>query len=423
MNNNFLDILDFIEENDVRFIRLQFCDLFGQNRNISVSYSEFERAINEGIMFKSSSVPGYEGCGDTELILYPELDTLKTLPWRPQNGSVARVLCRVCHTDGKNFKGDSRQVLLNIVNYAKEEGIDFEIGAKIEFYLFELDDEGKPTTKTVDEAGFFDLAPLDKGENTRREIILTLEEMGFSIISSHHEVGSGQHEIDFRMSDPVTCADNIQTFKTVVKTIAERNGMHASFMPKPLNNEPGSGMHIVITAYKDGKNLFTNDLGDPSEKAIYFAGGIYKEFESIFAFANPIVNSYKRLVGRFGSPEEMIWQPDLEDALIRIPKKPNDVVRLIIRNPDSAANPYILFALLLGSGINGIINKTDPKEYSVKLPSTLLDALKAVRKSEFIDLIIDKSIKDIYLKKKTEEWNDYINTVHDWELNKYFKLI
>lgn len=421
--NEILNILEFIEDNDVRFIRLQFCDLFGRNRNISVSYSEFEKALNEGLLFKSSSVPGYELCGETELVLYPDPSTIQTLPWRPQQGSVARVLCKVRRPDGTNFEGDSRQILLNIINYALSQKITFEIGAKIEFYLFELDDKGKPTRTPVDNAGFFDLAPFDKGENTRREIILTLEEMGFSIISSHHEVGSGQHEIDFRMSDPLTCADNIQTFKTVVKTIAQRNGMHASFMPKPLNDEPGSGMHILITAFKDNENLFTNKDGKISKEAEYFAGGILKELPAISAFSNPIVNSYKRTVGRFDPLKDLGWDPNYENSIIRVPNMPNDVVRLIIRNPDASSNPYLLFSLLIGAGLNGIENNTDPNSIIVKLPVTLFEALNAARDNTFIEKIIDKRFKDQFLNSKYNEWNDYINTVHDWEIKKYFDLI
>lgn len=415
-----LDILDFIEENDVKFIRLQFCDLFGQNRNISVSFSEFERALNEGLMFRSSSVPGYETSGETELVLIPDPDTIKLLPWRPTQGSVARVLCSVSRPDGSFFHGDSRQTLINTLKATDNLGIEFEIGAKIEFYLFEMNDDG-PTLKPVDEAGFFDLAPLDKGENTRREIILTLEEMGFQITSSHHDAGKGQHQIDFSMSDPLTCADNIQTFKTVVKTIAERNGMHASFMPKPLTEEPGSGMHIVITAFKDNKNLFTSKDGNLTQDALYFAGGINQELSAISAFANPIVNSYKRIVGGFSAPDNLEWKPEKENAVIRVPDHPSKINRLIIRNPDPAANAYLLLALLIQAGMNGIEEKINPNEFDVDLPITLDEALDFAESSEFITDVIGEDIKRDYIKAKREEAREYLSTVHDWEIQKYFR--
>lgn len=418
-----LDVLEFIEDNDVRFIRLQFCDLFGRNRNISVSYSEFERALKDGLMFRSSGVPGYESCGEPELILYPDPTTIQSLPWRPQQGSVARVLCKVCYPDGRSFEGDSRQILTNIVEQAKKEGIEFEIGAKIEFYLFELGEDNVPTLNTVDHAGFFDLAPLDKGENTRREIILTLEEMGFAITSSHHEVGSGQHEIDFRMSDPINCADSIQTFKTVVKTVAESNGMHASFMPKPLNDQPGSGMHIMITAFKNGENIFTGPDGQLTQTAKAFAGGISRELPAICAFANPIVNSYKRLAGGFGAPDRVSWQPESHNAVIRIPNMPWDVNRLIIRNPDASANPYLLFSLLISAGLIGIEENIDPETFSTLLPETLENAINAAEKSSFVGNVLGEAITNEYLKAKRLEWQDYLGTVHDWEIKKYFDVI
>lgn len=417
-----LDVLDFIEENDVKFIRLQFCDLYGRSRNISVSFSEFEKAVDEGLMFRSSSVPGYNISGDTELILYPDPETIMSLPWRPQDGSVARVICEIRRPDGSFFEGDSRHILVNTLKKAREIGLTFEVGAKIEFYLFEMDDD-EPTLKPVDEAGFFDLAPLDKGENTRREIILTLEEMGFHITSSHHDVGKGQHEIDFSMSDPLTCADNIQTFKTVVKTVAERNGLHASFMPKPLTEEPGSGMHIMITAFKDGENIFTLENGNVSEEARNFAGGINLELAAIFAFSNPIINSYKRIIGGFGAPYNLKWKPEKDNAVIRIPNRPGKINHLIIRNPDAAANPYLLLSLLISAGVKGIEEKINPDDFMTDLPTTLDNALDYTENSNFIAEILGKKLRDYYVEQKRKECRDYLSTVHDWEIKNYFKTV
>ncbi len=421
--SEFIDVLDFIEDNDVNFIRLQFSDLFGNNKNISVYYTDFERALDEGIPFISASVDGYKNSNETELVLYPDSSTIMTLPWRPHQGGVARVICNVCHADGSPYEGNPRQVLINVLDKAQSEGYEFEIGAKIEFYLFELDDNGNPTTKPVDQAGFFDLAPLDKGENTRREIILTLEEMGFSIISSHHEDGQGQNEIDFRMADPLTCADNIQTFKSVVKTIAERNGLHASFMPKPLNKEPGSGMHIMITAFKNNENIFTNKEGTISKDGEYFAGGILKQIPGITLFANPIVNSYKRIASSFDINKEHSWNPLDKEAIIRVPEKPGEDIKLIIRTPDGAANPYLLFALLLQAGLTGIKDKTNPEDIMISLPVSLRDAIVEAQNNDFINKVIGLELKEDFLKHKAKEWNDYITTVHDWEIDKYFKSI
>lgn len=419
-----LKTLDFIDDNDVRFIRLQFCDLFGQNRNVAVSATEFEQALSNGCRFKSSAVPGYESCGELELTLYPDPSTMMILPWRPQQGKVARVLCNVCRADGTPFESDSRRILGSAVDWAAEQGVQFAFGAKIEFYLFELDDEGRPTLCPSDTAGFFDLAPLDNGENTRREIILTLENMGFNITSSHHERGPGQHEIDFSMADPVTCADNIQTFKGVVKTIAERNGMHASFMPKPLNDAPGSGMHLIITMEKDGENLFSGKDGALSKTGRAFAGGLFTELPAITAIADPIVNSYKRLAGGCGAPSEIAWQPGAEEAVVRPYRVPHDGTALLLRSPDAAANPYLLFALVMRAGLIGVDAGLDAADMPARaLPNTLLAAIEDAWDSALFADVLGAATARRYLAAKQIEWQDYVSTVHDWEINQYFATV
>ncbi|MGI6109717.1 MAG: glutamine synthetase family protein [Eubacteriaceae bacterium] len=419
-----LRALDYIEENDVRFIRLQFCDLDGQNRNIAVSQPEFETALRDGCQFRSSAVTGFESAGTPDLTLVPIPSTIQLLPWRPQQGSVAKVNCEIRYPDGTIFDADSRVILKRITEYARKRGVTFETGVKIEFYLFELDDEGKPTKTPVDQAGFFDLAPLDKGENTRREIILTLEDMGFSIKSSHHETGSGQHEIDFNRADPLTCADNIQTFKTVVKTIAQQNGMHASFMPKPLNGEPGSGMHVMISMLENLQDAFHSADGLVSETGRAFSAGIMKYQQEIIAVTNPSVNSYKRLAGGFIAPHDLKWAPTTDDTVIRIPEDPFDLTRVIIRSPDPSCNPYLAFAVLLAAGLSGIQEELRPEDWeSDRLPFTLYEAVRKMKDSELVRKVLGDTVFETFTTRKVNEWNDYRSTVHDWEYEHYFETV
>ncbi len=413
MDKNVLDTLAFIEENDIRFIKLQFTDLFGHNRSLSVSYPAFENALKGGLYFKVSEVPGF-GSSSTELVLVPEPGSLLLLPFRPHPGGVARVICEVKTPEGELFKGDPRQILKEAQKKAHEQGYEFCFGAKIEFYLFEQDENGEPTTRPVDSAGYYDVSPLDKGEDTRREIILTLDEMGISVNSSHHEAGTGQHEIEIKCTDPVECADQIQTFKTVVKTIAGRNGLHATFMPKPLDTQPGSGMHVMVTAFKDGKNAFTKD-GELSKTALNFAGGIFKNLPLLSAIFNPTVNSYKRLEDSFSG--ELTWRPGSDDAAIRAPHTQREGL-LLLRTPDGAANPYLLFALMLIFGLEGIDEGADPEGIRITLPKDLDEALKLLRGA---DLPLPEEGLKAYISEKQKEYERYRRTVHDWELREYLK--
>lgn len=418
-----LKALDFIEDNDVRFIRLQFCDLDGQNRNIAVSELEFESALRNGCQFRSSAIKGFENA-PPDLNLVPVASSIQLLPWRPQQGSVAKVTCEICYPDGRKYEGDSRKILRRVTDKAKQRGITFETGVKIEFYLFELDENGEPTKTPVDHAGFFDLAPLDKGENTRREIILTLEDMGFSIKSSHHEAGSGQHEIDFNRSDPLTLADNIQTFKTVVKTIARQNGMHASFMPKPLNGEPGSGMHVMISMLENLQDAFHSDDGLLSDTGLAFSAGIMKRLPEIISLTNPTVNSFKRLAGGFIAPHDQRWHPTSDDALIRVPEDPFDLTRLILRSPDPSCNPYFAFAAMLAAGLEGIESRLAPEDWELdRLPGTLDEAVRTTEKSELVRGLLGDSVFETFTAGKKAEWDDYLTTVHDWEYDRYFETV
>ncbi|MDO4287580.1 MAG: glutamine synthetase family protein [Eubacterium sp.] len=424
-----LEALSFIEENDVKFIRLQFCDLQGQSKNIAISDHQISRALAEGIPFDASSVTGCGGTGRSELVLYPDLSTIEILPWRPQQGRVARILCDVRHPDGRQFEGDSRYILKRQIKKARDMGLFLNLGAECEFFLFHLDEDGNPTRTPVDEASYFDLAPFDKGENTRREIILTLENMGFEIESSHHESAPGQHEIDFKHSDPLGSADNIMTFKTVVKTIAQRNGLHATFMPKPITDQPGSGMHINLSLTRDDKNLFAGAEGQLSDMAAHFMAGVLAHIRGITAVANPLVNSYKRLIGGMEAPQTIGWDYASRQSLIRIPQVSGDKRRMELRSPDPACNPYLTYALVLAAGLSGI-EKNLPLQkrnseipQSDSLPLTLAEAIACMEADPFIAATLGQETADAYICLKKQEWQDYISTVHDWEISHYLKTV
>ena len=422
-----MEALSFIEENDVKFIRMQFCDLRGQGKNIAISDHQIGRAIDTGIPFDAASVTGFSGPGHTELVLHPNLSTIEILPWRPQQGRVARILCDVCYPDGRQFEGDSRYILKRQLKRAMSMGFDVNLGAECEFFLFHLDEAGNPTRTPVDDAGYFDLAPFDKGENTRREIILTLENMGFEIESSHHESAPGQHEIDFKHSDPLGSADNIMTFKTVVKTIAQRNGLHATFMPKPITDQPGSGMHINLSLTKDGQNLFAGKAGDLTDTAKHFMAGVLAHIRGITAVANPLVNSYKRLIGGMEAPQTIGWDYADRQALIRIPETAGDLRRMEVRSPDPACNPYLTYALILAAGLSGIEAKLPLAPPAVsgqeRLPMTLAEAIDCMAKDPFVAETLGQETAEAYLSLKQKEWQDYISTVHDWEINHYLKIV
>lgn len=437
MSFNKLGALRFVEENDVRFIRLQFCDILGELKNISISPKQLSKAFDEGIAFDASSIKGFTTIEDSELFLFPDPTTLAILPWRPQHGKVARLFCDIKTSDGKPFVGDSRQVLKSAYEKAKNMGYIFKVGAECEFFLFKTDLEGHPILEPSDKASYFDVAPLDQGENTRREICLTLEEMGFEIESSHHESATGQHEIDFKYDNVVQSADNILAFKTVVKTIAGRNGLYASFMPKPLMNTSGSGMHINMSLYKDGENIFDAKSSDAMPKhAQHFIAGIMKYIKDLSAISNPLVNSYKRLNSGFEAPKQISWSFKNRSALIRVPSSTTGYNRIELRSPDPTCNPYLTLALLLEAGLEGIQNELplapelnvnaytlSPSELTDlgidSLPENLSVALGLMQQSEFTKSILGSHIFESYLAIKNNEWNIYNQTVHEWEVQNY----
>ena len=358
------DIIHLVREENVEFIRMQFTDIFGQMKNVAITASQIEKAVNNQIMIDGSSIEGFTRIHESDQYLYPDLDTFNILPWRPQHGKVARLICDVYNPDGTPFIGDPRHILKAELEKAAVLGYTFNVGPECEFFLFETDADGHPTTKTGDEAGYFDLGPLDHGESTRREICLALEDMGFEIEASHHEVAAGQHEIDFKYADALTAADNIMTFKFAVKSIAQRNGLHATFMPKPVYGEAGSGMHVHMLLLKNGEPVFSDDNGYShlSQEAHWFMGGLLKHVSSLCAITNPSTNSFKRLVPGFEAPVTVGYATSNRSAVIRIPayaKTPN-LRRFEIRNPDATCNPYFCYAALLMAGLDGIKNKIDP---------------------------------------------------------------
>lgn len=437
MSYNKLGALRFVEDNDIKFIKLQFCDIFGELKNISISSKQLNKAFEEGIAFDASSIKGFGNIEDSELFLFPDPTTLCILPWRPQHGKVARFFCDIKTAEGKPFEGDSRYILKRTFERAQEMGFVFKVGAECEFFLFKTDSEGKPTLELSDHAHYFDAAPVDQGENTRREICLTLEEMGFEIESSHHESAFSQHEIDFKYDHVIASADNILVFKSVVKAIAQRNGLFASFMPKPLMNTSGSGMHINMSLYKDGENIFDvkHDKQMPL-MAQHFIAGILKHIKDICAISNPVVNSYKRLASGFEAPRHITWSYKNRSSLIRVPANTFGYNRIELRNPDPTCNPYLTLALILSAGLDGIQNKIDlvdpltTNAYQLTasdltdlgidlLPESLYEALTLTKHSNFVKDTLGEQLLNRYIGLKLEEWNIYNQTIHEWEVQNY----
>ena len=371
------DIIRFVEEGDVEFIRMQFTDVFGRLKNVAITASQIQKAVNNEIMIDGSSIEGFVRINESDMYLHPDLDSYTTLPWRPQQGKVARMICDVYLPDGTPFEGDPRSTLKKVLKIAEEKGYSFNVGPECEFFLFETDDKGLPTTQTNDDAGYFDLDPLDHGGSTRREICMMLEKMGYEVEASHHEVARGQHEIDFKYADALKTADNVMTFKLAVKTIAQKNGLHATFMPKPIFGINGSGMHTNMSLFRDGKNVFA-DPSDPlglSKEAYSFIAGILAHIESMTAITNPLVNSYKRLVPGYEAPCYLSWSASNRSALIRIPAARGQGTRVELRCPDPSCNPYLELAVCLMAGLDGI-------EKGLVPPEEILDNIFAMSEEE-----------------------------------------
>ena len=432
------DIVNLVRDEDVEFIRLQFTDIFGNLKNIAVTASQLKKALNNKCMFDGSSIEGFVGTEESDLCLYPDLSTLAIFPWRPQQGKVARMICDLYRPDGKPFLGDPRNVLKRAVEAAADMGYTFNVGPECEFFLFQTDENALPTTITYEQAGFFDLGPMDFGENARRDMIMTLEEMGFEIEASHHEAAPSQHEIDFKYDEALATADNIMTFKLAVKTIARGHGLHATFMPKPKQGVNGSGMHINMSLSKDGKNIFSdeNDESGLSREAYWFIGGLMKHVKGMAAVTNPLVNSYKRLVPGYEAPVYVAWSAKNRSPLIRIPSSNGEGTRIELRSPDPSANPYLTLALCLMAGLDGIKNEIEPPASVDRnifemteeernalgieaLPGTLIDAISEMEKDTFVQEVLGEHVSERYIAAKKAEWNKYRTQVTDWEINEY----
>lgn len=432
------DIMELVKDEDVEFIRLQFTDLFGSLKNVAITASQLERALNNQCMFDGSSIEGFVRIEESDMYLYPDLNTLEIFPWRPQQGKVARLICDIYRPDHEPFEGDPRYILKRAIKEAADLGYRFDVGPECEFFLFHTDESGMPTTITHEKAGYFDLGPLDLGENARRDMVLTLEDMGFVVEASHHEVAPAQHEIDFRYDEALATADNIMTFKLAVKTIAKRHGLHATFMPKPKYGVNGSGMHINMSLSKEGKNIFadSSDKFGLSKEAYYFIGGIMKHIKGMTAITNPLVNSYKRLVPGYEAPCYIAWSATNRSPLIRVPAARGEGTRIELRCPDSAANPYLALAVCLRAGLEGIINHIEPpasvdcnifemakeqkKELGIQsLPGTLNEAVYELEQDAFIRSVLGEHVSAKYIEAKKEEWSRYRSQVTDWEINQY----
>lgn len=436
------DIFRLVEEEDVEFIRLQFTDIFGTFKNVAITSSQLEKALNNKCMFDGSAIEGFVRIEESDMYLYPDLDSFAIFPWRPQQGKVARLICDVYGTDGEPFKGDPRYILKKCVKKAGDMGYTMNIGPECEFFLFHTDEEGLPTTISHEKAGYFDLGPIDLGENARRDMVLTLEDMGFVVEASHHEVASAQHEIDVQYDDALVTADNIMTFKLVVKTIAKRHGMYATFMPKPKSGMSGSGMHINMSLSKDGKNIF-EDIEDKmglSQEAYYFIGGIMKHIKGMTAILNPLINSYKRLVSGYEAPINITWSDMNRTPLIRIPFERGEKTRIELRSPDPSANPYLAIALCLAAGLDGIENKIEPpsrvegnifkmtveemKNMGIQtLPSSLDEAIYELEQDTFLQEVLGEHICQRYISAKKDEWERFCSEVTDWEMNQYLHRV
>ena len=436
------DIMRRIEEEDIEFIRLQFTDMFGSLKNVAITSSQLEKALDNKCMFDGSSIEGFVRIEESDMYLYPDLDTFETFPWRPQQGKVARLICDVYKADGTPFEGDPRYVLRRVLQEAAEMGYSFDVGPECEFFLFHTDDNGMPTTISHEKASYFDISPLDLGENARRDMVLTLEDMGFEIEASHHEVAPAQHEIDFKYGPALATADNIMTFKLVVKTMAKKHGLFASFMPKPLYGVNGSGMHTNMSLTKNGKNIFDDPKGKNglSKEAYYFIAGIMKHIKGMTAIANPLVNSYKRLVPGHEAPVYIAWSATNRSPLIRIPASRGAGTRIELRSPDPAANPYLLLALCLAAGLDGIKHKMEPPksvngnvfelteeemgaQHIEIIPFNLCRAVEAMEADPFIKEVLGNHVFSKYVEAKKAEWDQYRKQVTQWEIDEYLYKI
>ncbi|WP_349256751.1 type I glutamate--ammonia ligase [Methanocella sp.] len=436
-------ILNMAQDLDVKFIKLQFTDVFGTTKNVAIPVQQLEKALDGDIMFDGSSIEGFVRIEESDMYLRPDVNTFSLIPWQSEYGNVARLICDVYSPDGKPFEGSPRNILKKVIKEAEEKGFSMNAGPEAEFYLFERDMDDMPTTNSKDHGGYFDLSPVDLGDEVRRAMVTALQSMGFEIEASHHEVGEGQHEIDFKYADALTTADNVVTFKFVVRKIAMQYGLHASFMPKPLFGKAGSGMHTHQSLFK-GRN--TNAFYDENAKyqlsrtAMHYIGGLLDHARGFTAITNPLINSYKRLVPGYEAPVYIAWSEKNRSPLVRIPARRGLGTRAELRNPDPACNPYLALAVTLRAGLDGIKKRTDPgdpvnlniyhltekqkKDLNIKsLPANLSEALDELEADDVIRSALGPHVYENFMTAKRIEWDDYRTQVHQWEIDQYLSVI
>jgi glutamine synthetase len=435
------DVLRSIEENQVRFLRLQFVDIGGMVKNVGIPVSQAEKALKSGIAFDGSSIEGFVRIEESDMILKPDINTYRILPWDVSGGKVARLICDVYKPNGKPFEGDPRYVLKRAIQEAAKQGFVMNTGPEIEFFLFERKD-GRALPIPHDFGGYFDFPPVDRAEEIRQNMVCALENMGFNIEASHHEVSNGQHEIDFKYADALTTADNVITFKFVTRSIALKDNLHVSFMPKPIFGINGSGMHTNISLFKGNKNAFYDESKDMelSDTLRYFVGGLKKHVKSFTAVTNPIVNSYKRIVPGYEAPVYIAWSGANRSSMIRIPAARGMSTRVELRSPDPSCNPYLSFAVILMAGLDGVENQIDPgepttlnlfhlsdeerKEHGIEsLPGSLKEALDNLETDSIIRDALGEHVYADFMRLGRAEWDAYRISVHDWEINRYLNII
>lgn len=435
------DVLRLAEEANVKFIRLQFTDILGVIKNVAIPVEQLEDALDGKIMFDGSSIEGFVRIEESDMYLKPDPSTFVVFPWKDEEAVNARLICDIYNPDGTPFEGCPRCTFKRVLDEAAQMGFTMMAGPEPEFFLFAKDETGHATTRTHDQAGYFDFSPVDLGENARRDMVLALQRMGFEIEASHHEVAPGQHEIDFRYADGLTTADRIATFRFVVRIVALQHGLHATFMPKPVFGINGSGMHTHQSLFKDGENAFydPNSKYQLSETALYYIGGLMKHARAFTAITNPIVNSYKRLVPGYEAPVYIAWSERNRSPLIRVPAARGKQTRLELRSPDPSCNPYLALAVMLKAGLDGIKNKILPPDpvnvniYSLteeerarlgidSLPGSLKEALTELKGDEVIREALGEHIFSRFVEAKEIEWDVYRTQIHQWEIDQYLTV-
>lgn len=440
-NHTKQEIMEIAKEENVRFLRLMFTDIDGVIKNVEVPISQLEKALDNKMMFDGSSIDGFVAVEESDMQLRPDLSTWLIFPWDTEYGKIARLICDVYNPDGTPFSGDPRSNLKRVLKEMENEGFtEFNLGPEPEFFLFKLDENGEPSHRLNDHGGYFDLAPTDLGENCRRDIVLQLEELGFEIEASHHEAAPGQHEIDWKYADAVEACDNIQTFKLVVKTIARKHGLHASFMPKPINGVHGSGMHFNMSLFNKDGNAFYDEADEMglSKTAHEFIAGLLKHAKAYTAICNPTVNSYKRLTPGFEAPVHIAWSASNRTPLVRVPTSRGMSTRVELRSVDPSANPYLALAVLLKAGLSGIqenkvvadpigkniyqMSSTELGEQDIeRLPATLYEAVSHLKKDSLMREAMGEHMYNNFITIRTQEWIEYNERVSPWEQKKYFK--